>query len=66
MSCCSGRRPLFQELISLPSAQQAQTQVEQAMSGAEKVGMALAVGSVLAQIFFAPKKAKSRKSRRRS
>lgn len=64
MSCCQGRRPVFQEVISLPTAQGAQKAVEEAATGAQKVGMAVAIGSVLAQILFASRK-KARPQKRR-
>lgn len=56
---------MLQELITMPSAQEAQKAVEEAATGAQKVGMAVAIGSVLAQIFFASKKAKAQPTRRR-
>jgi hypothetical protein len=69
MSCCQGRRPVFQELITMPSAQEAQKKVEEAATGAQKIGMAVAVGSVLAQIFLSKKtrpqtRRKARRTRR--
>lgn len=66
MSCCQGRR--FRELITLPSVQEVQKSVEEAATGAQKVGMAIAVGSVLAQVLFgkktkAPRRRKARRTR---
>lgn len=55
---------MLQELITMPSAQEAQKAVEEAATGAQKVGMAVAIGSVLAQILFAAKKAQPKKRRK--
>jgi hypothetical protein len=66
MSCCYGNRRLA-ELVRVPAQPTIQATAEKAMSGAEKVGMAVAIGAVLMQIFQQrPANAKkSRKARRR-
>lgn len=66
MSCCQSKRTPLNELVNVPENYQAQ--VKEAMSGAQKIGMAVAIGSLLFHVFTQkkPKASTLRKKRSRS